>query len=196
MKRITLWRHGEIDAAGLLVGRRSNPSLTGAGRDTMRRGWPALTAMAPVTAMASSPLQRCLASAEDFAADAGLALHVDAGFAETDFGVWDGAPLDGLPADWQAEYSNGRLLPDGGETLAGFRTRVVSAFDNWVERLGDGHAVLITHGGVIAAVLAARLELSLPSARRLFVSRGGYVQLSLADGCPDYLIALANPAMD
>jgi broad specificity phosphatase PhoE len=55
---LTLLRHGEIDHDGRLIGRTDLP-LNDLGCEQMSRSWQRLNQLAPVTSMATSPLQRC-----------------------------------------------------------------------------------------------------------------------------------------
>jgi broad specificity phosphatase PhoE len=55
---LTLLRHGEIDHDGRLIGRTDLP-LNELGCEQMSRSWQRLNQLAPVTSMATSPLQRC-----------------------------------------------------------------------------------------------------------------------------------------
>ena len=193
---VTLLRHGDIDAAERLVG-QTDAALTATGRDAMAAAWTriALTPVA-VDAIASSDLRRCAEFARAQARTLALPLQLDAGWRETDFGTWEGRPLRELEQahpGWQGAYTAGRLLPPGGEALPAFRARVEATTARWLAGLAGGHAVLVCHGGVIAALAAHWLALPLDAARRLFVARGGFMQLSLLAGQPAYLMRLENP---
>ncbi len=89
---------------------------------------------------------------------------------EGDIGAWDGLTeaeiLERYP-DEIAKLRDGEDLPFGGtgESMADVRARVSSGIDDLVDRLGpDGQALVVTHGGVIAA--AVRQVLDLPTEGR------------------------------
>ncbi|WP_235445633.1 histidine phosphatase family protein [Gulbenkiania mobilis] len=192
---LTLLRHGEIDHGGTLVGRRDLP-LTDTGLLQMQESWQQLTRIAPVTAMATSPLARCRTFSVAQAVTAAVPLVVEERFAELDFGPWDGCPLSKLAEeapDWSRRLAEGTLTVTGAETVEAFRTRVLAGFTAWMCSARGSHRVLVTHGGVIGVLLAELLDLSLESARLINVPRGGYAQLSILSGHPAYLTRLEGP---
>ncbi|NDV13675.1 histidine phosphatase family protein [Crenobacter caeni] len=192
---LTLLRHGEIDHQGRLIG-RTDLALTDAGHAQMRTAWDAIRAVAPVTALAASPLSRCRAFAVEAALEASLPLKLDAGFAEMDFGAWDGEPLAALNAaepGWGGRVERGELVPPGGERFEVFRTRVLTALAQWTRDASGSHRVLVAHGGVITVLLAELLSLPFSAARLIAVPRGGFAQLSILDGHPAYLTRLTAP---
>ncbi len=83
----------------------------------------------------------------------------DPGFREFSIGSWEGLTsaevAERFPEQWQA-FTNGEdLAPGGGEQMSLFIRRVGAAFDGLVGKLADGeHAVLVTHGGVIWALMS------------------------------------------
>lgn len=83
----------------------------------------------------------------------------DPAFREFSIGAWEGLTSDEVaerfPEQWQA-FTNGEdLAPGGGEQMSVFIKRVSAAFDDLVDKLADGdHAVLVTHGGVIWALMS------------------------------------------
>src|SRR5690625_4728642 len=89
--RVLLARHGQT---ALSVDRRysgqGDPELTPLGvrqaESTARR----LAAVPHLSAVVSSPLRRCLGTAELVAEAAGVPLRVDHDLIETDFGRWEG----------------------------------------------------------------------------------------------------------
>ncbi len=191
---VTLLRHGETDAADRLIG-HTDAALTPAGLAAMEAAW-ARIATTPVDAIASSDLRRCAGFARRQAAALDLPLTVDAGLRETAFGQWDGRQLNELEHEhpgWQTACAAGLFTPPGGETLPAFRARVEAAAERWLAGLEGGHGVLVCHGGVIAALAARWLDMPFATARRLFVLRGGFMQLSLLAGHPAYLMRLENP---
>ena len=86
-------------------------------------------------------------------------IDIDA-FRECDFGEFEGLTAEELSgsedfADWLA--SDGSSAPPGGESGIAFGRRVCQAFEKIVEALmktGTPSAVIMTHGGVVATILA------------------------------------------
>lgn len=83
----------------------------------------------------------------------------DRGFREFSIGSWEGLTsaeiANRFPEQWQAFADGEDLAPGGGEQMSQFVKRVGAAFDDLASRLADGaHAVVVTHGGVILALLS------------------------------------------
>lgn len=191
---LTLLRHGDIDHGGRLIGRTDLP-LSEHGWQQLHASWEALSDN-PVTAMATSPLLRCRAFAVEQALKCAVTLKVDERFAECDFGLWDGELLAALSAshrDWQEKLADGSITAPEGESFELFRTRVLEGFAQWIADSKGSHRVLVSHGGVIAVLLAELLGTEFSVARLINVPRGGFAQLSLLEGHPAYLTRLEGP---
>ncbi|MEQ6291307.1 histidine phosphatase family protein [Vogesella sp. GCM10023246] len=192
---LTLLRHGDIDHHGRLIGSSDLP-LNDAGRAAMAASWQRIVRHAPVTCIATSPLQRCREFAVQQALACGVPLHVAPLLAECDFGSWEQRPLAEIAAttpDWQTLLARGLLTPEGGERFDAFRTRVLAGFSAWQQQARGSHRVLVSHGGVINVLLAELLGTDFNVARLMAVQRGGFVQLSILDGHPAYLLRLETP---
>ncbi|MBT1444386.1 histidine phosphatase family protein [Shewanella sp. JM162201] len=167
---IVFWRHGECLDGGVLRGRTdSAPDLTSL--DAIVRYAAALAnpsanasektsanASAKPSAIVSSPLSRCLVLGQALANQAGCPLSVDNGFAEMDFGDWDGRSLAELwqeaplEAWWQNPWE---ISPPNGETMAAFEARVEKALNTLLNEHKPGERIwVVTHGGVIRALMA------------------------------------------
>ena len=100
----------------------------------------------------SSPSTRCLRLAKTLATD----VQIDERLRELDFGVWDGRPWSELPRDvtdlWLADFLNSR--PPDGETFAELATRAEAFLCDISHVPMQGTAVVVTHAGVIRALLA------------------------------------------
>lgn len=105
----------------------------------------------------SSPLQRARRLAG--------ALHarprLDARLMEIDFGDWEGqrwADLDrALLDDWAADVLH--FVPPGGESAAMLQARAVECFEEHAASLSGESVALVTHGGVMRALLGHWLKL-------------------------------------
>lgn len=192
---LTLLRHGDIDHQGRLIGHTDLP-LTERGRADMAASWQRIVQLAPVTCMATSPLQRCREFAVQQALASRVPLHVAPGLTECHFGSWENRPLADISAttpDWQTLLARGLLTPEGGEGFDAFRTRVLTGFAEWMQQARGSHRVLVSHGGVINVLLAELLGTEFNVARLMAVQRGGFAQLSILDGHPAYLTRLESP---
>ncbi|MBV8049051.1 MAG: histidine phosphatase family protein [Paludibacterium sp.] len=195
---LTLLRHGDIDHQGRLAGRREVP-LTPEGSAMMDRSWHQIAALAPVSSMATSPLTRCREFAVRHALAAAVPLKVDERFAEVDLGDWDGreqAALAAAEPRWEQAWQAGQLSLFGGESPEVFHTRVLSGFSEWIAASRGCHRVLVTHGPVITALLTELLDMAPAAASLITIQPGGFVQLSILQGHPAYLMRLDAPPPD
>lgn len=107
----------------------------------------------------SSPLSRCTMLASAFAN--GKEVKTDARIAELDFGKWEMAHWNAIPADaikaWSADFVNN--VPEGGESFAQVIARVR---DFWKEIIQSDEStkIVTTHSGVLRALLVIILEAS------------------------------------
>ena len=159
--------HGRVSTH--LCGRMPGVSLDEAGRQ-------AATALAerlaegPVGAVLSSPVERARETAEIIARRLGQEVRIEPELVEIDFGAWTGrsfAELNDDP-DWQAwNARRGSARPPSGESMAEAQVRIAGLLN----RLGEGregdHLVLVSHGDVIRAGLAAVLGLPLDHVLRV-----------------------------
>ncbi len=194
---VTLLRHGDTPLSGLLIGRHSDPAPTPAAAEQLAATLQRLHQRQPITRLAASPLLRCRQPAQAFAQAHGLAVSVDADLAELDFGRWEGADPQALPDDWASQCQDEAGGPPDGERITAFRQRCAHAWTRHSAGLGeaaDEHLLLLTHGGVISALLAELMAMPWPVARRVAVARGGLVQLSCYPPQPAWLLALEGPS--
>ncbi len=106
----------------------------------------------------TSPMQRCKQTLSLIYPNANP-LEIDA-FRECDFGEFEGLTAEDLKdnadfAAWLA--SDGQAAPPSGESGADFGRRVCEAFEKIVEAMmktAIPSVVVVTHGGVIATILA------------------------------------------
>lgn len=194
---LTLLRHGDTPLSGMLIGRHSDPAPTPAAAEHLAATLQRLHQRQPITRLAASPLLRCCQPAHAFAQAHGLVATLDADLAELDFGHWEGADPHALPEDWASQCQDEAGGPPGGESIAAFRQRCGHAWLRHSAGLGnaaDEHLLLLTHGGVISALLADLMAMPWPVARRVAVARGGLVQLSCYPPQPAWLLALEGPS--
>lgn len=108
----------------------------------------ALAATPRAGAVLASPARRCRRLAEALAARDGLAVTVEPGLAELDFGAWEGLAWDAIDRaesdPWAADPWT--VAPPGGETFAALHARVRAVLDR-----APGGAAIVTHAGPIRA---------------------------------------------
>ncbi|HEX3899165.1 MAG TPA: histidine phosphatase family protein [Mycobacteriales bacterium] len=175
MTTVLLVRHGLTDAntGGTLAGWTPGVHLAAKGRDQVEALGQRL-AVVPLTAIVSSPLERCqeTAAALQRGRD-GLSVETDDRLGECRYGDWQGQPLKTLAKDplWKVVQSHPSAVTfPGGEALRDTQARAVAAIRDHNARLGaDATWVAVSHGDVIKAILADALGLHLDAFQRIVV---------------------------
>jgi probable phosphomutase (TIGR03848 family) len=133
----------------------------------------------PLAAVVSSPLERCVQTAERVAAGRDLAVEVEPRLAEVRYGDWTGRPLKELAKLplWKVvqQHPSAAVFPGAeGEGLAQTQARAVAAVRAWdasVTASAEPEAVWLacSHGDVIKALLADALGAHLDLFQRIVV---------------------------
>jgi probable phosphomutase (TIGR03848 family) len=175
MSTLLLVRHGLTPLTGpVLAGRTPGVHLDERG-EKQASAVASRIAVLPVTALVTSPLDRCLDTAGFIQAAQRdvVELQVDERIIECDYGEWTGKALKDLTRDpvWkvvQTQPSAARF--PGGESLSEVSARAVAAVRDWNARLPeDAVWVACSHGDVIKAILADALGLHLDQFQRIVV---------------------------
>lgn len=132
----------------------------------------------PVEALFSSPLKRCIETAQILYPEAKPIIMND--FIELDFGAFENKTAEQLKENedfkaWLAGEPGAD--PPYGESNAHFAKRVCTAFEKTVDGLlktGTSSAAIVTHGGVIMTILAAYGIPQLPMHEWICPDGGGY----------------------
>lgn len=184
MVHIVLVRHGEssANADGILAGRMPGVSLTRAGIEQIR-GLVDIFPFRTVAELRCSTLQRCRETAEVLLAGIRAErVRESPEFAEVDYGTWSGrrlAELKELP-EWQAVAGRPSTVqfPEG-EALSAAAARAVAGVEAFVAELRTAApaetvpvGVVVAHGDIIKAVLAAALGMPLDEFQRIAVAPG------------------------
>ena len=203
MTTVLLVRHGLTDAnlGGTLAGWTPGVHLAAKGEEQVR-DLAVRLAPVPVTAIVSSPLERCQETAASLAAGRdNLAVATDERLGECHYGDWQGQPLKTLAKDplWkvvQAHPSAVVFPGDGGESLAAAQLRAVRAVRDWNERLGPeaGYAVC-SHGDIIKAIVADALGLHLDQFQRIQVDPASLTVIRYTELRP-FLVRLNDGGTD
>jgi probable phosphoglycerate mutase len=108
-----------------------------------------LAARGGVDAIVSSPLQRTVQTAQAAADALGLSVEIDAGFRETDFGLWDGHTFGEVRERWPAEHgawlASTAVAPPGGESFDDVAVRVLAARDALLARHPRRTVLVVSH---------------------------------------------------
>jgi probable phosphomutase (TIGR03848 family) len=170
---VLLVRHGLTAMTGpVLAGRTPGVHLDERGQKQAAAVAARIAAL-PLTAIVTSPMERCVETAEVIrdAQPGEPAWHVDERLIECGYGDWTGRPIKELAKEplWkvvQAQPSAVRF--PGGEALSEMAARAVSAIRSWDAELGeDAVWVACTHGDIIKAIVADALGLHLDQYQRI-----------------------------
>jgi probable phosphomutase (TIGR03848 family) len=179
---VLLVRHGLTASTGqLLTGWTPGISLDDRGL-AQAKALAERLAPVPLSAIVTSPLERCQQTAEAIAgargagasdmADSGPPV-VDERVGECRYGDWTGRPLKELAKDplWpavQAHPSSVRFPGPDGEAMLDMQHRAVAAVRDWNARLApEAIYVVCSHGDVIKAIVADALGLHLDMCQRI-----------------------------
>ena len=183
MARLILIRHGQSVAnAERRFTRGPEEPLTGRGRLEARRTAERLLSRYEPAAIYSSPFRRALETASVLAELAALPVRVVEAFREQSFGELHGQPYDVFRPE-AAAGAGGRfhLRPPGGETLIEVAHRAGPALDEIAARHAGEEVVLVSHGGVMAALRGwARRDFRTPPEPT--PNAGGFVLERLREG--------------
>lgn len=120
-----------------------------------------LPALDPESLIYSSPLSRCQHLAQQFSAP----IITDTRLSEVNFGAWENQRFDALDPELVKHWSNNFVEqgPPGGESFSELCQRV-GEFWQELLKVDAAQVFLITHAGVIRALLAQVLQLPLAHA--------------------------------
>lgn len=116
--------------------------------------------LADPSELVTSPMVRTRQTADVLGERLGLAARVDPGFAEADFGQWEGLTAEQIEAAWpgtlQRWHGEGDVRPPGGESLADVGRRVGAGLDA-LRSLEPRTVVVVSHAVAIRAALGLTL---------------------------------------
>lgn len=157
MTTVLLVRHGLTAQTGpILSGRTPGLVLDERGRAQVTRLADRL-ATVHLDAIVSSPLERCVETAEAVAAARGLEVQRDPRLEETGYGDWTGRELKTLRREplWRTLMATPSAVTfPNGEAFRDVQARAVGAIRAWNDRLGpDATYLVCTHADVIATIV-------------------------------------------
>ena len=179
---IDLLRHGATNTSGLLSA-HADEALSKQGFADLKNA----TEHGNWDVIITSPMQRCHAFAKWLAVQNNCLIEVEKQIKEMDFGRWTGMPIAEI---WQNEPEQLKQLwqqPDDftapdGESIQDFRKRVLKAMTNIMQKHENKVILIVTHTGVIRAILANALDISMKSALKFSIE---YASLSRIHCYPD-----------
>lgn len=172
---IDLIRHGQPEGGSRYRGHGIDDPLSETGWEQM---WSAIGTVSPWQSVVTSPLRRCQDFADALASRFGLHVTVDERFREVGFGTWEGRSRSEIqrtaPGEYEAFYRDPvHSRPEGAEDLIEFQERVGSAYDQVVRDRTGEHTLIVTHAGVIRAVIARNLRTDPAGMYRIHVPNAG-----------------------
>lgn len=176
---IDLIRHGEPVGGRAYRGHHIDDPLSEKGWQQMHS---AVAGHAPWQQVITSPMQRCRAFAEETAGRHQIPLTVDERFREVGFGNWEGLTPDQLKLERPEEYRDFyrdpvNLRPPGAEPLNEFIARVISAYQQVLEKFSGQHCLIVAHAGVNRAIIAHTLYSEPLGLYRIKVNNAGITRI-------------------
>jgi probable phosphoglycerate mutase len=153
----------------------SNPGLTDEGRAQVREVAEWLAPIAgDVEAVVSSPVRRTRESAEILAERLGLELAEEPGFAEMEFGAWDGLTFaevrERYPDELESWLGSVDVAPSGGESFHEVEKRVRSGLDRLMDRYAGTTLLVVSHVTPIKVLVAHAVDAPLTALFRMELS--------------------------
>jgi broad specificity phosphatase PhoE len=194
--RIILVRHGEtaLTQQGRYSG-RGDPELTDEGQaQAMAAAGRVAGLSRDVTAILTSPLRRCVRTAELISAEVGgVPVTVLEDLIECDFGRWEGLTFGEVQERWPREMqdwlSSTSVAPPGGESFQAVAKRVRGALATIVKSHAGGVIVLVSHVTPIKLILRDALAAGDAFLHRLYLDAAG---VSTMDVWPDGNVAVRS----
>jgi probable phosphomutase (TIGR03848 family) len=205
-----LIRHGRTasNANGTLAGWTEGVALDDTGRRQASDLALRLRGL-PIRVVASSPLQRCVETAEIVvSALVDVAVETDERVGECRYGSWTGGSLNDLATKplWRMvqDQPSAARFPDGemfaGESIAEMQARALQAVREIDARVGADHGpqalwALVSHGDVIKSILADAAGAHLDHFQRFVVGPASLSVVSYTDRRP-FMVRLNDGGAD
>ncbi|HLS00065.1 histidine phosphatase family protein [Mycolicibacillus parakoreensis] len=190
VRRLMMLRHGQTEFnAGSRMQGQLDTELSELGRAQAVAAADVLAKRRPLL-IVSSDLRRAYDTAVTLAEQAGLAVRVDARLRETHLGDWQGLSHTEVdtraPGARRAWRDDATWAPHGGESRIDVAERSLPLIEEllaeqtqWGSDDPDRPVVLVAHGGLIAALTAALLQLPVANWPALGgLANASWVQLS------------------
>ena len=192
--KLTLVRHTSLDIAPSICYGQSDVAVS-ANFENERIALQSKLAAFQFDAIYASPLKRCHQLAQALCADelfghASESIKLDARLKELHFGDWEMSPWDAIPREkfdiWADDYAN--LAPPNGETFSELHARAKSFVEDVSSHSQDKSILVVTHGGLIRALIAEVLQMPLKRLFRLTIDHASVTQLEFNGEVPKVLL--------
>lgn len=173
---IVLVRHGVTPHT---TGRRfsgglggDNPALSEEGREQAAEvaAW-LVELKESIDAVVASPVRRTRETADAIAAALGLPVEEEAGFAEMEFGEWDGLTFTEVAERdkerMEAWFADMAVAPPGGESFVEVRERVLAGLSHLLDAHAGRTVVVVSHVTPIKTLVAHAMEAPLDALFRM-----------------------------
>jgi probable phosphoglycerate mutase len=171
---ILLVRHGRTRTTGrLLTGQAPGYHLDAKGRQQAREVAARIGRVKQIAAVYASSLERAQETAAPIAAMRRLAVEIEPGLSDGDFGTWTGLKLSAARKrpEWKVvqRYPSGFRFP-GGESFVEMQTRMVSTLARLVGRHPGQTIVAVSHADPIKLAVGHALGSHLDLFQRIAVA--------------------------
>jgi probable phosphoglycerate mutase len=161
--RLILVRHGATEhSIDRRFSGRNELELTADGRAQAKALADRARTFGPVAAVVTSPLLRCVQTADAIAPVVRCSVVLAADFAEVDFGQWEGLTFGEVrrrdPEAMTAWLGSEDVAPPGGESFAEVATRVARERDDIVVAHPGETVVVVTHVTPIKTLIRLALD--------------------------------------
>jgi len=186
MPIILLVRHGENEyvAKGRLAGRLPGVHLNDRGSQQAEALAQALS-KAPIKAVYSSPMERCMETAQPLATALSKEVIPQDGLLEVDFGGWQDKTLKQLRRRklWKVVQSNpSRMRFPEGETFANAQQRIVQTLETLCHQHGSNDLIAcFSHSDLIKLALSYYLGQPLDLFQRIMIAPASISTLHLGE---------------
>jgi len=188
---VLLVRHGQTSTTGVILpGRAPGLHLSDDGRRQAEAVATRLAGIKHIAAVYASPLERARETAAAVARARHLAVRIERGLLECDFGEWTGGKLAqlGKKPEWQViqRYPSGFRFP-GGESFTEMQARITSPLARLVERHRGNTIVVVSHADPIKAAVAHALGIHLDLFQRIVIATGSITAIAYRRESPAIL---------
>jgi probable phosphoglycerate mutase len=168
----------------------TNPGLSEEGRAQVRATAEWLAPIAErVDAVVSSPVRRTRESAEIVAEILGKKFTVEPGFAEMEFGAWDGLTFAEVAerhrADLDSWLGSLDVAPGGGESFRTVEERVLAGLQRVLDAHPGGTVVVVSHVTPIKTLVAHAVDAPLGSVFRMELTPASVSVVTFFAGGPE-----------
>jgi probable phosphoglycerate mutase len=168
----------------------ANPGLSDEGRDQIRTTADWLAPMAErIDVVVSSPVRRTMESAEILAETLGKTVDVEPGFAEMEFGAWDGLTFMDVAErhkeDLDAWLGSLDVAPGGGESFRVVEKRVLDGLQRLLDQHRGKTVVVVSHVTPIKIMVAHAVTAPLEAVFRMELSPASVSVLAFYGGGED-----------